>query len=74
MLKINKAFFLTVLFSLLSISTLFAQCDDTAPDTPPDPDGNYIPCPLDTWVIVLVAVALIFTVLHLHRKQKTQLI
>lgn len=28
-------------------------------------------CPLDTWVIVLVVVAVIFAVTQLHRKQKS---
>ena len=31
------------------------------------PDG----CPLDTWVIVLLIIAVIFTAIHLHRKQKS---
>ena len=28
-------------------------------------------CPLDTWVIVLVIIALTFTVFHLRKKQKS---
>jgi hypothetical protein len=31
-------------------------------------DGN---CPLDTWVIVLVVIAGLFTAIYLHRKQKS---
>ena len=31
------------------------------------PDG----CPLDTWVIVLVAIVGIFAAIHLHRKQRS---
>jgi hypothetical protein len=34
-----------------------------------DPQDN--DCPLDTWIILLVIITLIFTVIHLHRKQKS---
>lgn len=37
-----------------------------------DPVNGTCPTPLDTWVIVLAATALIFTSIYLYRKQKKQ--
>ncbi len=60
--------FIAFLFVAAMPAILFAQdsinnnCDDH------DPLDNY--CPLDTWVIVLAAVAMLFAVSHLYRKQK----
>ncbi|WP_428327324.1 hypothetical protein [Mucilaginibacter sp.] len=51
---------------LCSPVTLFAQ------DLPCDGTDAYSTCPLDSWVIVLAGVALVFAALHLHRKQKSQ--
>jgi hypothetical protein len=34
-------------------------------------DGGPDECPLDTWVIILVIAAVIFTAIHLQRKQKS---
>jgi hypothetical protein len=76
-MKITKTFSLTFIFLLVSVSTVLAQCEDetTSPGgTPGDPDNPWVQCPLDTWVIVLVAAALIFTVIHLYRKQKLEFI
>ena len=42
-----------------------------AQDLPCGGDDPYATCPLDSWVIVLAAVALIFAAVHLYRKQKT---
>ncbi|MCR8557687.1 hypothetical protein KXD93_08545 [Mucilaginibacter sp. BJC16-A38] len=39
-------------------------------DTTAGPDE---PCPLDTWVIVLSVIALVFAAIHLHKKQKNAL-
>lgn len=55
------------LFLLPLIS--FAQ-DDGGPDCGGlDPVGNN--CPLDTWVIILAFIAVVFTAMYLQRKQKT---
>jgi hypothetical protein len=62
---------------LTTFSTLGQDCQDGGVLPGDDPDAHPIGesgCPLDTWVIVLVTVALLFTVLHLNRKQKFQLI
>lgn len=68
----KKKISIAVLF-ILNIVSLHALA--TGPGTPggeepcpPEagPDG----CPLDTWVILLAAAALIFTIIYLHRKQK----
>jgi hypothetical protein len=63
-------------FFLLTSLSVFAQDCSDGPGLPgDDPDAHPVGgngCPLDTWVIVLVAVALLFTVWHLHRKQNVQ--
>ena len=41
-----------------------------AQDLPCGGNDPYATCPLDSWVIVLAAIALIFAVVHLGRKQK----
>ncbi|MES2377651.1 MAG: hypothetical protein V4553_13790 [Bacteroidota bacterium] len=75
-MRITKTLGLTFIFLLAGLSTVFAQCeDDTGPGSlPGDPDNPWVQCPLDTWVVVLAAAALIFTVIHLYRKQKLELI
>ncbi|MDN5287385.1 MAG: hypothetical protein JWR38_3659 [Mucilaginibacter sp.] len=60
----------TVAFFVLSTISVLAQPGSGGGGTPPcDPDDPV--CPLDTWVIVLVIIAVIFTAIHLHRKQKS---
>ncbi|QEM08947.1 hypothetical protein [Mucilaginibacter rubeus] len=68
---INKAYKVIVLTAifLFSIATAFAQEIPCAGD-PDDEDYDPNNCPLDTWVILLVAVVLILTFIHLHRRQK----
>jgi hypothetical protein len=69
--KAYKVITVTVIF-LFSIATAFAQqvpCSGDPDDEDYDPNG----CPLDTWVLLLVAIALILTVIHLHRKRKAVL-
>jgi hypothetical protein len=59
-----KIFLGVVLLFMVNVAALYAQptepCEGTDPDTT---------CPLDTWVIVLAFIALIFTVIHLYRKR-----
>ena len=68
--------FLTALFMLCTLMT-FAQ--PTGPGGPGQGDcgdttvGPDEPCPLDTWVIVLAIIALIFAAIHLYKKQNTAL-
>jgi hypothetical protein len=70
--KNKYKFLLGVCVYLLITTNCFAQgipvdggglCDGN--------DGGPDGCPLDTWVIVLVIIAVIFTALHLQRKQKS---
>jgi hypothetical protein len=62
---VKKRIVLTLLFLIANVAVLFAQ--GALPCNDGDIDEN---CPLDTWVIVLAAGALLFTVLHLYRTQK----
>lgn len=65
----NSCKFLLVLFIyLLSTITCFADPGDGLCD---GNDGGPDGCPLDTWVFVLALIALVFTVIHLHKKQKS---
>nr|WP_294943986.1 hypothetical protein [uncultured Mucilaginibacter sp.] len=66
-----RLFFRSVLALMLMLSI---PCITLAQDDPPgdgcDPyDGCSVP--LDTWVFVLVAIAFIYGVYHLHKKQKS---
>jgi hypothetical protein len=63
-----KVFFGMLLLLLVNFNNLFAQ--GTPCGNAGDPDAPA--CPLDTWVMVLVAVALIFVTMQLYRKQKLQ--
>jgi len=59
-----KALFLASLLIAMTGFTCFAQtnpCGDGDPDTT---------CPLDTWVLVLVAGGLVFATIQLYRRQK----
>ena len=60
----KRVFGITLLLAI-SVHHLFAQ--GTTPCDPDDPST----CPLDTWVWILVAAALIFATAQLYRKQKT---
>jgi hypothetical protein len=62
----KKRVILTSLFLPVNIAALFAQ--GAPPCDTGDPDLN---CPIDTWVVLFAALALIITVIHLHRKDKT---
>jgi hypothetical protein len=63
---LKKKYILIIIF-LGNFYNCFAQGPGTDCDNP-DP---FDPCPLDTWVIVLVLIALAFTVFHLRKKQKS---
>ena len=56
------------IFWLLNVPQLFAQgtpCGDSGdPDVPSQ-------CPLDTWVLLLVAAFLIYATVRLYEKQKS---
>jgi hypothetical protein len=62
----GKIFWVTLLLVVINISRLFAQgCG------PPDPDsGDIGDCPLDTWVLVLAAIALIFVTIQLYNRRR----
>jgi membrane protease YdiL (CAAX protease family) len=51
------------LLPLISFGQIGPDCSDI------DPINAY--CPLDTWVIILAFIAVIFTAIYLQRKQKT---
>jgi len=66
-MRIRKA--LGALFLLtFNCAVLYAQPGEPCGGT--DPDAV---CPLDTWVFVLAAVAIVFAFIHLSRKQKSLL-
>ena len=57
-------------FLFISVATMAQDCGD-GPGLPgQDVDAASNGCPLDTWVIVLVGAALIFTTVQLYRKQQ----
>ena len=65
-----KAIGLLFTFLLISVATMAQDCGD-GPGLPgQDVDAASNGCPLDTWVIVLVGAALIFTTVQLYRKQQ----
>lgn len=69
-MKCCKGLGLLFAFLLISMATMAQDCGD-GPGLPgQDVDAVTNGCPLDTWVIVLVGAALIFTTVQLHRKQQ----
>lgn len=67
----KKRITLILVFLIAGTVPLFAQLlgDPGLPCDGADIDGG---CPLDTWIIILAAVALILTTLYLYRKQRTE--
>jgi hypothetical protein len=65
-----KIFFSALFLLMLSSVLTYAQTSPGGPCAFTDPDNS---CPLDTWVIVLAFVAVLFAALHLSRKQKSPL-
>jgi len=62
-----KIFFSTILLMLNAV-LLYAQADAGGPCTGTDPDNT---CPLDTWVILLAFIAIVFAAWRLNNKRKT---
>jgi hypothetical protein len=56
-----------VIINLLTVSASFADPGDGLCD---GNDGGPDGCPLDTWVWVLMVLAMLFTIRHLARKNK----
>ena len=56
-------------FLLLMLNAVFLYAQPGEPCGGNDPDST---CPLDTWVIVLAAIAVTTAVVHLYRKQKSR--
>jgi hypothetical protein len=55
---------------MLNVVMLYAQPGEPCGGN--DDDGT-CPSPLDTWVLVFAAIALVFTAVYLYRKQKSQI-
>lgn len=71
-MKWCKALSLFFTFLFISIVTMAQDCGD-GPGLPgQDVDAATNGCPLDTWVIVLVGIALVFTTTQLYRKQQLE--
>jgi hypothetical protein len=63
----------SIVLLTLTLGLILSPCiclAQTDPDNPCDGMDPFADCPLDTWVIVLVGVALITTTFYLYRKQK----
>jgi hypothetical protein len=56
---------------MLSAVIAFAQGGPGEPCGGTDPDAT---CPLDSWVMVLAVIAVVFASVHLYRKQKANLL
>jgi hypothetical protein len=63
----GKLFLGALILLLLNSAVLYAQPGE--PCAGVDPDST---CPLDTWVIVLAFVAIVFAAIHLSRKKAAQ--
>jgi hypothetical protein len=62
-----KIFFSTLFLLMLNAAALFAQPGEPCAGT--DPDAT---CPLDSWVLILAAVVVIFAFIHLSGKRSAQ--
>ena len=61
-----------LLILLLLVIPVITEAQGNGGDIPCDGQDPFnSDCPLDTWVIALVIIAVIFTALHLQRKQKS---
>ena len=71
-MKWCKALGLLFTFLFISIVTMAQDCGD-GPGLPGQGvDAATYGCPLDTWVIVLVGAALVFTTFRLYHKQQIE--
>jgi hypothetical protein len=76
MCRRGKFNFITkVLTAIIAAGTLlllpFSSFAQDLPCEDQDPTGSN-PCPLDTWVWILVIAAVVFGAWHLYRRQKLQ--
>jgi len=62
-----KIFLGTLLLLLINTVALYAQPGEPCAGT--DPDAT---CPLDSWVIILALVAVVFAIIHLNRRRSPQ--
>jgi hypothetical protein len=62
-----KVFLASLLLLLLNTGVLYAQI--SLPCEGNDVDST---CPLDTWVIILAVIAVVFATIHLYRKNLSQ--
>jgi hypothetical protein len=61
-----------LVFLLVLINPIILWAQDFGAGEPcnnNDPDNN-TPCPLDSWVFILMAIALVVTVIHLQRTKQ----
>jgi len=65
-----KIFCCAFLLLMLNFVVLYAQPGEPCGGS--DDDGT-CPSPLDTWVLILAAIVLVFAVRHLYRKQKSRI-
>jgi uncharacterized membrane protein len=61
-----RIFFGTLLLLIFNVLLLYAQDPQACSGT--DIDN---PCPLDTWVIILAIIAVVFAAIYLNHKQKS---
>ena len=62
-----KIFFSTILLLMFNVALLCAQ-DPGEPCSGNDVDN--VGCPLDTWVVLLAFIAIVFAAWHLNNKRK----
>jgi len=63
----------TILLVLCTLTTVYAQPGSGDEGTPCSPDDTTdCTTPLDNWVFILVAIALVFVTINLYRKQKLE--
>ncbi len=65
-----KIFFSTLLLLMINIVALYAQSESPIDGPCGLNDDDNQNCPLDTWVVVLAIIAVIFAAIHLHKKKK----
>jgi len=65
-----KIFCSALILLMLNVMVGFAQTGTTGPGAPCGGTDIDADCPLDTWVIFLAVIAVVFAAIHLHKKQK----